>query len=92
MPDGHRIYRGQEGLGVAVPESRADFAARITAFYGGVAERNGWVRAPVTEALHDNISLYIGDDGHHLNAQGAAQVSAVLWDSLRGVLPAVRSY
>ena len=63
MPDGHRIYRGQEGLGVAVPESRADFAARITAFYGGVAERNGWVRAPVTEALQGNISLYIGDNG-----------------------------
>jgi hypothetical protein len=87
LPAGHPVYRGAGGFLAATPADRDDFAARITVFYEGLAAREGWHRAPVTEALHDDIARFTAADGHHLNAQGSARVSAVLWKSLRGLLP-----
>lgn len=87
LPPDHRIYHAGPTSLRAVPRDPADMAARITAFYGGVAEAHGWVRAPVTEALFDDIEGWIADDRHHLNAAGAEVVARVLWDSLRDILP-----
>lgn len=83
-PQGHPVYRG--GRLAARSASRDAFAARLTAFYGGMAAREGWVRAPVTEALHGDIRLYSDPDGHHLSPAGAARVADVLWQELRGLL------
>lgn len=86
LPEGHRVYRDGGGFLAAPPADRADFAARITDFYGGLAAREGWRRVPVTEAFQADISLYTGKDGHHLNAAGARRVSALIWENLRAVL------
>lgn len=82
-PASHRIYHGGGPLGGVTPQDPADFAARITAHYDGIAEVEGWRRAPVTEAMAPDPTDWLNPDLHHLNAVGADHVAGVLWDSLR---------
>ena len=86
LPAAHRVYREGGGRLSATPVDRDDFARRITLFYSALAQSEGWERAPVTEALHEDINLYTGPDGHHLNTAGAERVADVLWGSLRDMI------
>lgn len=87
FPPRHRIYR--EGAGVLThrPAGPEAFAQCITAHYAGIAEAQGWTRAPVTEALQPDATRWLEADLHHPNPQGTARIAAVLWQSLQALLP-----
>lgn len=86
FPPKHGVYHGKAGFLARTPENPADFAEMIIAYYEGLAEAEGWVRAPVTEALLPDATPWLADDIHHLNAHGAELVAGVIWESLKGML------
>lgn len=83
FPIQHRVYRERSSILSATPSTPEDFADRIIAHYASLAHIEGWVRAPVTEAMQPDPTPYLADDKHHLNPDGAALVADILWQSLR---------
>lgn len=85
FPAQHQIYRNQSGFLTTMPSTPEDFAQCIIAHYTSLAQTEGWVRSPVTEAMRPDPTPYLADDQHHLNPDGANFVAQILWQSLRGL-------
>lgn len=86
FPPAHRVYQKGAGMLSRPPADPAAFANCITAHYGGIAEAEGWARAPVTEALQSDVALWLEEDLHHPNPIGTARIADVLWQSLQPLL------
>jgi hypothetical protein len=86
FPSGHSVYQRGAGLLSRPPEDPAAFARCITAHYAGIAQAEGWVRAPVTEAMQPDATPWLKADLHHPNPAGTDRIVGVLWQSLRPLL------
>lgn len=88
FPPGHWVYEKGGGFLSAVPEGPDSFARSITSHYGDIAARQGWVRAPVTEAMAEDPTHWLEQDLHHPNVAGTERIAGVLWQSLAPLLAA----
>jgi len=86
FPSAHRVYEQGAGPLSRPPADPDAFAACIIAHYDAAAQTEGWVRAPVTEALHSDTALWLEDDLHHPSPVGTERIAEVLWQSLRPLL------
>ena len=86
FPPRHSVYQQGAGLLSRPPEDPAAFARCITAHYAGIAQAEGWVRAPVTEALQPDATPWLEEDLHHPTPAGTERIAGVLWQSLAPLL------